>query len=298
MSTQELVISVLVFLAVTCVVWGIYGMIKAERAEDTERVPSLFRFFAGGIFFFGEEIGGWLEKMSPRKSAGIGELLARADIPLDIKDFFGARILFGLIGVIIGCLIAFGIAMPPTVRMICIGIFGLVGFFYPEMCIRKMAEKRADEIMHHLPFAIDLISSSMNAGLDFSAAVRYLLSIGGDDVLRKEFALFLREVELGKTRLDAFADMRKRIGIEEFSRFAAAIAYGMDSGSSIIEIMRIQAEEMRRIQFSRAERQAAKAPSKMIVPMAIFVFPSMFIIIFTPIILRLRDSGVLSMIGK
>ena len=92
--------------------------------------------------------------------------------------------------------------------------------------------------------------------------------------------------------------MQKRINITEFSRFTSAIAYGMDSGSSIIDVMRIQAEEMRRVKYTRAEQQAAKAPTKMIIPMALFVFPSMFIIIFVPIFLRVKDSGILSMIGK
>ena len=80
--------------------------------------------------------------------------------------------------------------------------------------------------------------------------------------------------------------------------FTSAIAYGMDSGSSIIDVMRIQAEEMRRVKYTRAEQQAAKAPTKMIIPMALFVFPSMFIIILVPIFLRVKDSGILSMIGK
>ena len=92
--------------------------------------------------------------------------------------------------------------------------------------------------------------------------------------------------------------MEKRINVTEFSRFISAIAYGMESGSSIIDVMRIQAEEMRRVKFARAEQQAARAPVKMIIPMGLCVFPSMFIMILVPIFLRIKDSGVLSMIGK
>ena len=55
---------------------------------------------------------------------------------------------------------------------------------------------------------------------------------------------------------------------------------------------------MRRVKYTRAEQQAAKAPTKMIIPMALFVFPSMFIIILVPIFLRVKESGILSMIGK
>ena len=190
------------------------------------------------------------------------------------------------------------VPVSPALQIMVVLVFGVIGLLYPIMYIDKQAEQRMDEIMHHLPFVIDLISSSMNAGLDFGAAVRYLLATGDDNVLHKEFALFLQEVELGKNRTEALRDMQKRINVTEFSRFVSAIAHGMDSGSSIIDIMRIQAEEMRRVKYARAEQQAAKAPIKMIIPMALFVFPSMFVIIFVPIFLRIKDSGILSMIGK
>lgn len=200
----------------------------------------------------------------------------------------------GGLGLILGFSIHGGLAIRGFIG---IAVF-FIGLIYPRMYVQKIAEKRMDEIMHVLPFAIDLISSSMNAGLDFGAAVRYLISTGKEDVLKKEFGIFLRDVELGKTRTEALKDMQDRISAVEFTRFVSAISYGMDSGSSIIEIMRIQAEEMRRVKYARAEQQAAKAPVKMIVPMAVFVFPSMFIMIFIPIFLRIKDSGVLHMIGK
>ena len=92
--------------------------------------------------------------------------------------------------------------------------------------------------------------------------------------------------------------MQKRINITEFSRFVSSIAYGMDSGSSIIDVMRIQAEEMRRVKYTRAEQQAAKAPTKMIIPMALFILPSMFIIIVVPVILSVKDTALFSFIGK
>lgn len=299
MDIQNIIVSCLVFGAVICFVWTIRNMMPNSTDDsNSDKIPALFRIFGAGIFFFAAEAGHIMTGMFSKQSKKIEESLHKADIPLEVKDIYGAQIFFFLFGSIIGFLVMLSVQVSPALQISIAAVFGVVGLLYPIMYIEKLAEQRVDEIMHHLPFAIDLISSSMNAGLDFGAAVRYLLSTGEDDVLRKEFSLFLQEVELGKNRTEALRDMQKRINITEFSRFTSAIAYGMDSGSSIIDVMRIQAEEMRRVKYTRAEQQAAKAPTKMIIPMALFVFPSMFIIIFVPIFLRVKDSGILSMIGK
>jgi tight adherence protein C len=254
--------------------------------------------FGAGIYFFAANAGRLMTDMFPKQTLKLSDTIRKADVDLEVKDIYGAQILFLFLGGTVGFLAMINVPLSLALQIMIALVFGVVGFLYPIMYIEKLAEQRMEEIMHHLPFTIDLISSSMNAGLDFGAAIRYLLSSGEDNILRKEFALFLREVELGKNRTEALRDMQKRINLTEFSRFVSAIAYGMDSGSSIIEVMRIQSEEMRRVKYTRAEQQAAKAPTKMIVPMALFVFPSMFIIILVPIFLRVKDSGILSMIGK
>ena len=299
MDTANIVVSCLVFGAVVCIFWFIRSMLPSSAENEySDRMPALFRMFGVGIFFFAAEAGKIMEGAFPEQSKKIQASIKKADLPLEVKDIYGAQIFFLLFGGIIGFLVMLSAPVSPALQIMIALVFGLIGLLYPIMYIDKMAEQRQDEIMHHLPFVIDLISSSMNAGLDFGAAVRYLLATGEDNVLRKEFALFLREVELGKNRTEALRDMQKRINTTEFSRFVSAIAHGMDSGSSIIDVMRIQAEEMRRVKYARAEQQAAKAPIKMIIPMALFVFPSMFVIIFVPIFLRIKDSGILSMIGK
>lgn len=300
MDMQQIILSCLVGGAVLCTFWAIRNIVSdsVTKGVSAGKMPALFRIFGFGIFFFAAEAGHTLAGMFPGLSKRIQNSLAKADLPLEVKDIYGAQIFFFLLGTGIGLLAMFNVPLSPGMQIGLALIFGVIGLLYPMMYIDKLAEQRVDEIMHHLPFAIDLISSSMNAGLDFGAAVRYLLVSGEENVLHKEFSLFLQEVELGKNRTDALRDMQKRVNINEFGRFISAISYGMDSGSSIIDVMRIQAEEMRRVKYTRAEQQAAKAPTKMIIPMALFVFPSMFIIIFVPIFLRVKDSGILSMIGK
>ena len=297
--SEQIIISLLVFAAAALAVWGIRNMMAdTADAGDPDKLPKIYRIFSVGIYFFAKEGGVLLENLFPNQAKFIKDELHKAALPMEVKEIYGASLFFLFLGILLGVIIVLAVPqMSPLLKGGIIAAFGTVGLIFPRMHVQKLAEERMDEIMHVLPFAIDLITSSMNAGLDFGAAVRYLLSTGEDDVLRREFAVFLRDVELGKTRTDALKDMQERIGIKEFSRFIAAITYGMDSGSSVIDIMRIQAEEMRRVKFARAEQQAAKAPTKMLFPMALFVFPSMFVIIFVPIILKMKDS-LLNLVGK
>ena len=132
-------------------------------------------------------------------------------------------------------------------------IVGMLGYLLPLQQLEDMAEKRSKAIRSELPFAIDMFASSMDAGLEFSAAVRYYLNVMKGSVLNDEFALFLRDVELGKTRGEALRDMDRRLAVPEFSRFVHAIIYAMESGSPVIDIMRQQVEDIRREKFTKLE---------------------------------------------
>lgn len=300
MNQDQIIISVLVFFAVICAVLFLRTLSTGSAgSETTGKIPFLYSFFGGAIFFFGKELGWIFEKSMPKRAVELNETIRKANAALTVKDIYGAQIFFGIMGGFLGAVLTMALEdLSTPVKWLCVAVFAIVGMMYPLITIQKLAEERTDEILHDLPFAIDLISSSMNAGLDFGSAVRYLIASGEENQLNREFAIFLRDVGLGKTRTDALVDMQNRINITEFTRFVSAVSYGMDSGSSIIEIMRIQSEEIRRVKFARAEQQAAKAPAKMIVPMALFIFPSMFIIILVPVFINMRDSGALAMFGK
>lgn len=171
-----------------------------------------------------------------------------------------------------------------------VGFF--IGFVIPSTIVESAADKRQQEIIKGLPFAIDLIGSGMRSGLDFGAAVRYYVSLGYAGALTMEFGIMLRQIELGKSRVEALSDMSERIATKEFSSFVSAVAYSTETGSSLMETLTIQGEEMRRSRFNLAERKAARAPSLMILPMALFILPAVFIIIFVPVYLKVQASGM------
>ncbi|MBO7088398.1 MAG: type II secretion system F family protein, partial [Lentisphaeria bacterium] len=171
-----------------------------------------------------------------------------------------------------------------------IGVF--IGWFLPGIAVGNLVQERKTKILQAIPFSIDLISSAMRGGLDFTAAIRFYVNLGVKGPLTDEYRTMLREMELGIIRTVALQNMADRIQIKEFTSFASAVVMGTELGASLADTMDIQSEEMRKLRFSIAECKAQRAPSLMLLPMALFILPAVFIIILTPVFLKMKESGV------
>lgn len=266
-----------------------------KRAIDFKlcNIPPLFRMNWVLIGYFTESIGVFSEGLQPARKQKFQNALVVANIKMDTTYIFAAEILFCLIGSIAGVLFSMTITMNGIALLFAALVFGFIGFIMPSTTILSAADKRQNEIMKALPFSIDLIGSAMRSGIDFTAAVRYYVATEKpDNPLALEFGILLRQLELGKTRIEALEDMNKRVQHDAFGAFTSAVIHGMEVGASIVETMKIQAEEMRRVRFNAAERKAARAVSAMIFPIAVFIMPAMFIIIGTPVLLKVFSSGL------
>ena len=171
-----------------------------------------------------------------------------------------------------------------------IGAF--VAWFLPGIVIGNRVKKRKTGILHALPFSIDLITSAMRGGLDFNAAIRYYVNLGIEGPLTEEYAYMLREMDLGVIRTTALQNMAARIQIKDFTSFASAVVMGTELGASLADTMEVQSEEMRKLRFAIAECKAQRAPSLMLIPMALFILPAVFIVILTPVFLKMKEAGV------
>ena len=298
MTTEYLITYALIFGAVFSLIIFVSTLSKNRNLSQYKNLPIYFYMFQGAITFFSLEIGSMLVKSSSKNKLKMEKMLRQSALSLQVQDVYGAAIVLALIFGIIGGIVLFMLKMALPLKLLLGTIFIVIGAIIPFFNIWQIAQKRSEEILRDLPFIIDIISSSMNAGLDFNASVAHLSEIKNKDhvVLKDEFMSYLKEVQLGKSRAEALRDMEKRICVKEFSRFIFAILHGIETGVSIVEVMRVQAVEIRRLRSTLAEQEAAKAPSKMIVPMVIFIFPSMFIIIFTPILIKMKDSPIFSFI--
>lgn len=167
-------------------------------------------------------------------------------------------------------------------------VFGLLGFFFPQLWLTSKIQGRQKEIRKAMPDALDLLTICVEAGLSFDSAMAKV-SEKWENQLSLAFARVIREIQLGKLQREALRDMSDRLGINEMTSFVAAVIQSQQLGVSMAKVLRIQSEQMRMKRRQRAEEEAHKAPIKMIFPMGILIFPSILIILMTPAILQIMD---------
>jgi tight adherence protein C len=167
--------------------------------------------------------------------------------------------------------------------------FVALGFFLPEMLLTSRIQRRQKAIRRAMPDALDLLTICVEAGLGFDGAVQKV-SEKWDNELSRAFGRVILELSLGKLRREALRDMADRIGIPEMTSFVAAIIQSEQLGVSMAKVLRIQADQMRIKRRQLAEEAAHKAPIKMLVPMALLIFPSICIVLMTPALLTMLRS--------
>jgi tight adherence protein C len=170
----------------------------------------------------------------------------------------------------------------------------LIGFYFPQLMLTSRIGRRQKEIRKSLPDALDLLTICVEAGLGFDAAMAKV-SEKWDTELSAAFSRVIQEVQLGKVRREALRDMADRLGLPEMTSFVAAVIQSEQLGVSMAKVLRIQADQMRIRRRQRAEEEAHKAPVKMLLPMALLIFPSLMITLMTPAALRLFNSTLAGM---
>jgi tight adherence protein C len=166
----------------------------------------------------------------------------------------------------------------------------ILGFYLPDLYLQSKIDKRQKEIRKAMPDGLDLLTICVEAGLGFDAAMSKLYE-KWDNELGRAFGRVVREIQLGKLRREALRDMADRLGVSEMSSFVAAVIQSEQLGVSMAHVLRIQADQMRIRRRQLAEEEAHKAPIKMLLPMALFIFPALCIVLMTPAFLILIEQG-------
>jgi tight adherence protein C len=262
-----------------------------ENFPGLNGFPPLYKSMLPILAWAADNFGESLARHRPERTETIRRQLLMAGYSFSPSLVYAAQIVLCAGGLLTGLLL-FALTAKPAVLLWLGGLLGFFGWFYPPMTLESDAQKRQAAIIRALPFAIDLIGSAMHAGLDFNAAVRYYTSIGLKDPLTVEFGVMLRESELGKGRLEALQAMAERVQTQTFTVFVDAVAHAIEVGASLVGTIKTQGEDMRKARFALAEQKAARAPSIMILPMALFIMPAVFIIVLVPVVMRLKSSGV------
>jgi tight adherence protein C len=170
---------------------------------------------------------------------------------------------------------------PVSRTILVVGLFTVIGFFFPQLWLQSRINARQNEVRKALPDALDLLTICVEAGLGFDAAMSKVAE-KWDNELSLMFGRTIREVQLGKTQREALRDMADRIGLPELTSFVAAVIQSQQLGVSLAKVLRIQSDQLRMKRRQFAEELAHKAPVKMIIPMALLTFPSIMIILMAP----------------
>ncbi len=165
------------------------------------------------------------------------------------------------------------------------------GFLYPDLVLWQATAKRQREIRANLPYAIDLLALSVEAGLDFISAITRMVKKTKKNALMEEFSKMEREIRLGATRTEALRNMAERCDMADVTSFTSLLIQSEKLGVSIGQILRQQSEEMRLKRFSRAEAEGSKASQKLLFPMVMFIFPAVFLAILGPLIVKWMTGG-------
>ena len=175
------------------------------------------------------------------------------------------------------------------IQIVLIVAFIVVGIMLPTMWLKQRVGARQKLIIKGLPDAFDLITTCVEAGLGLDAA----LSRVSDKVegpFGEELKRTLRDISLGGKRRTALVELGTRTGVPDLVSFVNAVIQAEQMGSSVGTVLRVQAEQLRVRRRQRAEEQAYKAPVKMIFPLILCIFPTLFIVILGPAVITIMND--------
>ncbi len=170
-------------------------------------------------------------------------------------------------------------------------ILGFVLFAaQPVLWLNATIKKRHKAIQKAMPFMIDLLTLSVEAGIDFMNALQRSLENRKTDPLTEELVRVNHEIQLGTSRRNALKNLARRVDMPDMRSFAYALIQADELGVSIGTILRIQSDQIRQKRFDRAEKMANEAPVKMLGPLMLFIFPAVFIVLLGPILSRVAGG--------
>jgi tight adherence protein C len=157
---------------------------------------------------------------------------------------------------------------------------------HPDLWLKGAIKKRHNSIMRALPFVLDILTLSVEAGMDFINALQRNCESRKMDPLNEELLRVTKEIQVGSSRKAALKGMADRVRQPDLKAVAYALIQADELGVSIGSILRIQSEQLRERRFDRAERLAHEAPTKMLGPLMLFIFPAVFVILLGPVVMQ------------
>ncbi|MDN6887893.1 type II secretion system F family protein [Variovorax sp. CAN2819] len=287
---------ILVFLAVSMAIIGLAAWFSPTRTEQRLQAVAMPSGKSAWTETAVKIVGPFAQLSSPTSDAALSPLRVRflnAGIryPDAYLVYFGMKTLLplGLAALTYVGLRAAGWAEDSTVMLLWLAVAALAGCYLPNLVLRLMVRSRRREIFENFPDAADLMLVCVEAGLGLDAGLAKVT----DEIQVKSAALAQElhwtnlEMRAGATREKSLRNLALRTGVEEIGTFATMLTQADRFGTSIGESLRVFSEDLRHKRHVRAEEQAAKVPTKMLLPLVLCIFPCISLVILTPAVIRI-----------
>lgn len=166
----------------------------------------------------------------------------------------------------------------------------LLGFIYPDLWLKQTKQARNAHIAKNIPFFLDMITLSIESGLNLNGAIKQAVQKGPNGAVKAEFEKVLRDIKTGISRSEAIRKMGERIDDLSIKSLTSSIVQAEKMGMNLGPILRAQAEQRRMERFLKAEKLAMEAPVKLLFPLVAFIFPCTFIVIGFPVYVMMKEA--------
>lgn len=241
--------------------------------------PSLFVTFRLPILFF-EDFAASLKV--PRQRAEYAMRLRQ----LGLEQLVSVDHLIALRMTLTVVFVIYAVALAQMIPPFMVALLPVFGWFFIDLWLRDKVTQRKAKIKAQLPFVLDTLTLSVEAGLEFTAALNRIAERMDPSPLRDELMIFLRQMQLGTSRRDALKNFAARTDIAQVSSMVTALIQASDMGTSVGTALRTQSEIMNAERFSTAEKKGAEASQKLLVPMMIFIVPAIMLILLGPTLIQ------------
>ncbi len=228
---------------------------------------------------------------SPKYRKSVERKIATAGISreLNTDEFIGLQILWGLMFPLFFFIMNFALQLnyPYWFGL----VIGAIGVGFPHFYCNSHKQKRHSSIIAELPFFVDLLALSTEAGLDFFGAIQKITEKAKNSVLADELLIVQKDIKLGSSRTEALSGLAERLDMDEITSVCTMIIDSDETGASIAKTLKAKSEQMRYERFARAEKEGAKASQKMLLPMILLILPAVMLTIFAPVGLQFFYGG-------
>jgi tight adherence protein C len=299
----ETLLPYLVFLSITLAVWSILTALadrsgdaedrlrrimnpEKGRAATEEQVVRRQEKFQAQVTKAADKLGRSLRPSDEQELGKVRLKLLNAGFRNEnsVAIFYGIKMILMVIGLGVAFpILALRFGMTKN-AMTFTALIGAIGFYLPGMVLDSRKKKRSESIFLGLPDALDLMVVCVEAGLGLDAAMRRVTSelATSCPVLCEEFAIANFQLQMGRTRKDVLRDLGVRTGVDDVRSLAAVIIQAEKFGASIGAALRVQSDAMRLRRRQYAEERAAKTAVKIMIPLILFIFPGVFVVLVGP----------------